>query len=1676
MKSKSFIFLIALVFMIVFSLSAVSADDLQTADSGQVSGDVDVVAENPYTTSGELTYDIPADAKDIKSADVYVNVYSGSAKNTYGANANVSLKTVNGENQIASEELWIENGTSDGTVYPVNDHVDKCYSDYQMRYDITNSLKGLNGTSISIKVDTFEMTNKSFDGKIKLIALVLAYDDGDADEINYWIDSAQRWTKTNLTFSFDTAGVTDIEKADLTDIVLSSANGNFTLNGELLGEPDNHTAGSTYQYNYWDVTDKISEGKNTEIMGEYAGTSAYGSLKNVLTVLKIQSTTVSADVSFNTEYTSVPTCYAGTNNTLTVKVKANKAGKYMVELLSDDGAYETVEVELDGENETTLLLTDPTIRPIDETTVKGANNTEVKYTVDVSYNGTVVGKANKTVPVLFNGYLDYRMEYPYNGGFLTYYDVITGDVVIDIQDEASYLAAGVMNRTDVWTVNLTEDSTIYFGFIYVPFNWFNTKDYNQTDDMFNVTFNGVTLEPYDCYWDQGNLGNYGGYGYGTVIYEVAEFLNTGENTLVLNKKYATPAVYPSVLFYGTNVPGGSFKEIHLNQGADLLSNDYNKAGRIVKTDNSFYLDDTDFVNTTLYILAAGAQAGEGNIIFNGKEFTDVWSGTSKSTDLFTVDVNDLIEEDLNNISFVATGSTILALPQVVVCDAGYSFSIDSIKTEYTSVPCVYAGTNNTLTVTVNSSIDGEFLIDLWVDLRVMVDNLTVNLTKGINIIELTDPTIRQINEFSVNGADHVLVNYMVDLWHNDWVFNKNITVPVLYNGYLGYDMEYNVTGFENFYEYFSGEFVVDVQDAGTYLGASAMNRTDVWTVNLDEDSEIAGAILIVPYNWFNTKLYNETDDMFTVTFNGNTIAPSSHYRDQGNLGNYGGYGYGILAYNVTDILNVSGDNTLVLNKNNPTPAVYPSALVYWTNNPRGNFKELHYVLGADLLSNDYNKAGRVVKADTVMGVLIDEFANTTLYALAAGAQKGEGNIIFNEHEYADVWDGTDKSTELVTLDVSEFFTETNYISFVATGSTVLALPQFIVADAGYYYVIDDVKTEYTSVPCVYAGTNNTFTLTVTTNLPGEYEVGVFIYNEGELNRINVNLTNGTNIIQITDPTIRPINESTVNGANNTLINYGFEISIMDNYVYSYPLTLPVLYNGNFGKDLEYNATYIEDIEVYPVTGGVQIQTQDASTYMSASALNRTDIFDIELDNASSLEKAFVYIAYNWDKTGVNGPVFNVTFNGNAVTPKSSYRDQSNLGNYGKYGYGLFIYDVTEFAQENDNTLFISKESGLTAVYPSNFIYLYNTEGSNVLTTVYMANGADLLSNSYNNAGRIVKTTANIPDVNFDIADALLYVFAASAQKGEGNIVFNGNEKVDVWSGTSNTLDTYVADVTETLAPLNDIEFVATGSTILALNQMIVTQTIVKVIPEVNIIVPSEVKAGDDVAVTISIPDVVGDAYILVDEEFIILPLENGTASFIMENVSEGIHGVGVFYPGDDFYLPGSGIKFFEVEGLPTPIPTEITDIVVNDDLNISFVLKDEVGRPVANATIVYVINGTINTTVTAADGSFVIAAINGIAINVGYFGNETLLPALTMITVNVPAVPTVVKVESQFNITGGVITLNGYAVDTKAGEEGIYYATELLDAKGNPIKGAKIQFAVNDKIYNRTTNENGSFN
>ena len=706
--------------MIVLSIGAASAadvaDDAIASDddsdiledsgsvSGSVSGGVDVVTENPWDTSGELSYDIPADAKTIKSADVYVNVYGGSATPTYGADANVTITTANGK-EVKSEHLWINEGSSDGVVYPVNNNTTKCYSDYMIHYNITSLLSGLNGTALKINVDTFKIEGMQFDGRIKLIALVLAYDDGDDDSISYWINDSQLWTKSNVTIDFNTQGKAGL--ATLTNVVLSSGDGTYRINDDLLVDVINHKSGNYYQYNKWDVGSAINKSRDTSLNVAYAGTSAYGSIKNVLSVLTIED--IKTTISLTPEYFKNNwAAYAGTNNTLTITVNTTKAGKYVVKLLADGVVVNQTETDFNkGIN--TVLLTDPTVRPVDETTEYGNPNVKnVVYTVELLLNDCIANSSSIDIPILYNGNLGKDLAYP-AGGIESFFNaVVTGGIEIDIKDDSTYMTGDTMlNRTDVWNVNLAENSDIVKAFVYVAYNWCDPSHVTESPDMFNTSFNGVKLVPVAFYRDQGNLGGYAQYGYGVLVYDVTDLITkSGNNTFVLNKTYKYPAVYPSTLIYMYNTTGSPYiKEIYISNGADLLAESSttfrNDANRPVKTDSTIIVNSKDTNNATLYIFAAGAQNGEGDIIFNGVTNTNVWSGSSKTTDLYTLDITGK-QKDSNSISFVATGSTILALQQIIVLTKDALAPEVATKLTVPSVTKVY-NVNKNLVVTLKDA-------------------------------------------------------------------------------------------------------------------------------------------------------------------------------------------------------------------------------------------------------------------------------------------------------------------------------------------------------------------------------------------------------------------------------------------------------------------------------------------------------------------------------------------------------------------------------------------------------------------------------------------------------------------------------------------------------------------------------------------------------------------------------------------------------------------------------------------------------------------------------------------------------------------------------------------------------------------------------------------------------------
>ena len=663
MKFKNnLVFFTIFVFLIVISSGIVFAEDSNPAipqiETGEVSGDVDIASAHPFAskvTSDELVYTIPENVSEIKSAYAVVNTYSGSGNYSYGLTTNIALKTDNTIEVLEYANLtFVNNTANDPVVYPITNHTSKQYSDYQTLVNITDKVKSLSsGDTITISVNNTKLTGYNFDGRIKLIALIFAYDDGDDDKISYWLNIGQAWTKQTLTTMFNTKDFDNkYAKATLESIALSSKDAIYTLNGESLSNPT-QTKESMYIYDVWDITDNFKLSSDTNFTYDANGSSYKGSIQ----LLKVYAPEYFVSASIKSEYPYAKEIYAGVENTLTVTVNnGNKTisnGK--VTLLIGDEEIDSCALNVGANSTATLTFTDDTIRPIDETTVSGANNTIVDYTLVISdATGKILNSTTDSFKVLYNGYLGKDYEYTKDEPTLRELST-TGDVIVLKTND--YSASGDTNRTDVFNVDLA-NGTVNTALLYVSYNWdkLESGDFNT----WNTTFNGKTIAPIASYRDQSNLGTSGKYGYGLVVYDVTDFTINGVNTFEFSKTKGNVAVYPSNLIILTDNNKNTFKTVYLLEEADLLSTDYNK-NLSAGFNTTFEIADG---SASLYVFAASAQKGEGNLIINGEKYSDVWNGTTKSFDMFTTAVNGT---DIG-IYFEATGSTILGLHQMIVVE------------------------------------------------------------------------------------------------------------------------------------------------------------------------------------------------------------------------------------------------------------------------------------------------------------------------------------------------------------------------------------------------------------------------------------------------------------------------------------------------------------------------------------------------------------------------------------------------------------------------------------------------------------------------------------------------------------------------------------------------------------------------------------------------------------------------------------------------------------------------------------------------------------------------------------------------------------------------------------------------------------------------------------------------
>jgi parallel beta-helix repeat protein len=256
----------------------------------------------------------------------------------------------------------------------------------------------------------------------------------------------------------------------------------------------------------------------------------------------------------------------------------------------------------------------------------------------------------------------------------------------------------------------------------------------------------------------------------------------------------------------------------------------------------------------------------------------------------------------------------------------------------------------------------------------------------------------------------------------------------------------------------------------------------------------------------------------------------------------------------------------------------------------------------------------------------------------------------------------------------------------------------------------------------------------------------------------------------------------------------------------------VKYNGYKGKGIYWDGgSNITTKQTFDLRGGIVYAAQPDGAYKSVDWTDRTETWtadDLPVPAGATVEKALLYVAYNWDQTEAGVPNVTATFNGNVVALGTPYMDKSNFGAYADYEYGLYpAVDVTSlFVRDGNNTLVMTPNEGnKQALYPSTLAVVYS-DPTATRKQIFLNEECDELAYSVTSYGTTLdEAIAYVPfsGMTIDVANvknATLHLFAGSAGPDEGNLLFNGaTVATGAWMGSANSCEALVADVTNLIA-------------------------------------------------------------------------------------------------------------------------------------------------------------------------------------------------------------------------------------------------------------------------------------
>ncbi|KAF5052528.1 hypothetical protein DSECCO2_407910 [anaerobic digester metagenome] len=726
----------AAVLLCLIGVAAAEAPgQLKTVQGGTVSGDLAVRAHQPVpwfsqaspgtVASRDFTqaFTLPAGAtgSNVVWARLYVSVYSGSGSADWPLKTTV-LFDGNGdgtyETTLGTEVMQGIGYSTDGTVHALNGHCNRVYSDYLAWYDVKGRISS---SRPAARVRTEQVGTASYDGRLKAVVLVVAYDDGDTDRVQYWVNEGHAWIDSGSTATtFGTADVpAGFSSATLSSVALASVDGTYTFNGHGLAGANPSRPVGFFESHEWDVKGHVTAGTASTLSASLGGGG--GSFKSFLAALAVRSsgqgptvvptttgtgtvttTTTSATTTTTADPSGAPVAAFSANTTsgtapLHVQFTDESTGTVTSWAwdLNNDGTVDSTK-----QNPTAVYSGDGTFTVSLVVTGPGGSDTETKTGFIMVGTASTNGYRGKR----FTGGSDITTQSSFEGRINVIYSA--GNTVYN----PGFWAASTYSWTPT-DLPVPAGASVIDARLYQGYTW------NQmaTNPAWSMTFNGAVVTPTATYTDRKGWGNYD-LPQGLYVYNVTEQFDLSGNTISITPEADNNyGIYGAYLVVVYSDPGTTERKVWINDECDILASG---TTQLATSDEATAYAPFAGVSTSgissaraIAILSNANEDGKSRFFFNNNEYAGFWSSylSVPQVGFSSFDVTSALSEGENvaRLQSYDTGSggdSMYAQNVILVVERGGG----APTSEPTTVPTTGSTTGVTLVPTTVSPSGARF--------------------------------------------------------------------------------------------------------------------------------------------------------------------------------------------------------------------------------------------------------------------------------------------------------------------------------------------------------------------------------------------------------------------------------------------------------------------------------------------------------------------------------------------------------------------------------------------------------------------------------------------------------------------------------------------------------------------------------------------------------------------------------------------------------------------------------------------------------------------------------------------------------------------------------------------------------------------------------------------------------